>query len=285
MIAPSSDPNLERGGLFRVFHFRSPIASDCRAALGASRRGRWPGSLGWLWGWPPGLGRQGLREHDAGERVYAHLLINQNSAKRPSWPLKRKHDGWTLQELIDAGMSATAGCLDCRRHARLPAVRDRFGPEHQSGPNQLSLESRLKFVRTRRPAGLSAATMDSFRAPPLRKDGLRPDRTSGQNLSADRKITNCAAAMPSAKASAFSLTASIASIPFGARLLASKAISGRRMATTAGVNIRSPQSENALWVWRFLRVDIVPPSGPGCSANTHQSGVCSWRMAAFMSPS
>ncbi|PBC00492.1 hypothetical protein CK220_30885 [Mesorhizobium sp. WSM3860] len=36
--------------------------------------------------------------------------------------------GWTLQELIDAGMSVTAGCLDCNRHQKLdlPALQDRL---------------------------------------------------------------------------------------------------------------------------------------------------------------
>ncbi|PBB31918.1 hypothetical protein [Mesorhizobium sp. WSM3882] len=26
------------------------------------------------------------------------------------------NNGWTFQELIDAGMSVTGGCLDCHRH-------------------------------------------------------------------------------------------------------------------------------------------------------------------------
>ncbi|RUV10591.1 MULTISPECIES: hypothetical protein [unclassified Mesorhizobium] len=40
-------------------------------------------------------------------------------------------DGWTLQGLIEAGMSVTAGCLHCNRHQRLdlPALRDRLGPD------------------------------------------------------------------------------------------------------------------------------------------------------------
>ncbi|WP_301004913.1 hypothetical protein, partial [Mesorhizobium sp.] len=40
-------------------------------------------------------------------------------------------NGWTLQELIDARMSVTAGYLDCHRHQRLDlsALRDRFGPD------------------------------------------------------------------------------------------------------------------------------------------------------------
>ncbi|WP_245429369.1 hypothetical protein [Mesorhizobium sp. WSM3860] len=39
-------------------------------------------------------------------------------------------NGWTLQELVDARMSVTAGCLDCHRHQKLDlqALRDRFGP-------------------------------------------------------------------------------------------------------------------------------------------------------------
>ncbi|WP_278055094.1 MULTISPECIES: hypothetical protein [unclassified Mesorhizobium] len=43
----------------------------------------------------------------------------------------RMSDGWTFQELIEAGMSVTGGCLDCRRHHKLdlPALRDRFGAD------------------------------------------------------------------------------------------------------------------------------------------------------------
>ncbi|RWM28486.1 MAG: hypothetical protein EOR74_09150 [Mesorhizobium sp.] len=39
---------------------------------------------------------------------------------------------WTLQELIDAGMSVTASCLDCRHGRELDlsgALRDRLGPD------------------------------------------------------------------------------------------------------------------------------------------------------------
>ncbi|WP_245491825.1 MULTISPECIES: hypothetical protein, partial [unclassified Mesorhizobium] len=38
---------------------------------------------------------------------------------------------WTLQALIDAGMSVTGGCLDCHRHQKLdlPALRNRFGAD------------------------------------------------------------------------------------------------------------------------------------------------------------
>ncbi|TIQ10998.1 hypothetical protein [Mesorhizobium sp.] len=39
--------------------------------------------------------------------------------------------GWTLKELIDAGMSVTGGCLDCHRHQKLDlaALRILFGAD------------------------------------------------------------------------------------------------------------------------------------------------------------
>ncbi|RWI95466.1 MAG: hypothetical protein EOR22_09050 [Mesorhizobium sp.] len=45
--------------------------------------------------------------------------------------MNREPAGWTLQTLIDAGMSVTGGCLDCHRHQKLdlPALRDRFGAD------------------------------------------------------------------------------------------------------------------------------------------------------------
>ncbi|WP_176479271.1 hypothetical protein [Mesorhizobium sp. WSM3860] len=62
--------------------------------------------------------------------LYLSASANKMKSSQKAEPaLHRQHDGWTLQELIDAGMSVTAVCLDCHRHQALdlPALRDRFG--------------------------------------------------------------------------------------------------------------------------------------------------------------
>lgn len=68
---------------------------------------RWPGSL-WVWRRGPATGPwpAGVR---AGELVYACLLINGNSVKRLKHYVNREPAGWTIQGLIEAGMSVTGG--------------------------------------------------------------------------------------------------------------------------------------------------------------------------------
>ncbi|WP_206519959.1 hypothetical protein, partial [Mesorhizobium sp. M1A.F.Ca.IN.020.03.1.1] len=58
--------------------------------------------------------------------LYLSASANKmKSRQKAEPPLDRQHDGWTLQELIDADMSVTGGCLDCHRHQSLdlPALR------------------------------------------------------------------------------------------------------------------------------------------------------------------
>lgn len=101
-------------------------------------------------------------------------------------------------------------------------------------------ESRSKLTLTLRTTGLTAAVTAFSNASPFTSEGLRPDKISGQNRRAELSIAACAAAAPWAKAIVFSVTANIASAPFGALLLASKAMMGRRMPTTGGANSKSP---------------------------------------------
>ena len=64
--------------------------------------------------------------------------------------------------------------------------------------------SRLKFALTRRLAGFRAATIERSMATPDSKDGARPAKISGQNLSADCITEICADIAPSATAASFS---------------------------------------------------------------------------------
>jgi hypothetical protein len=119
------------------------------------------------------------------------------------------------------------------------------------------VDRRSKLRATRWLVGLRATVRQSLMAVPFRRDGLRPDRTSGQNRNEDRIRATCAAAKPSADARAFSLIERSPSLPSVAPEMVSSARSGRRIAMTAGANIKS-----AYTAWRrFFRPGISIPFG------------------------
>src|SRR4029079_8252296 len=89
---------------------------------------------------------------------------------------------------------------------------------------QAFVDSRRKFAFTARLAGFSPALIDRSAATPLNSDGVRPERSSGQNREADCRKDICAANAPSAMAAVFSLTARAVSVLQGWLLPASIAI-------------------------------------------------------------